>query len=171
MSNFLTLTKVFFLSGFNVNIRKKNQKSAFTLFGITLLLFAVGSFFISLSFISRIELLGLEKEAFLSLMLLVAFMINFVLSIHQVQSIIFNAKDYELLESLPVKKTTIVASKLASFYLINVAEDIALILPASIIYLFISKGNVVPSLLAIVCSLVICVIPILISAIIGSLSA
>ena len=60
--------------------------------------------------------MGLEKEAFLSLMLLVAFMINFVLSIHQVQSIIFNAKDYELLESLPVKKTTIVASKLASFY-------------------------------------------------------
>lgn len=171
MSNFLTLTKVFFLSGFNVNSKKKNQKSAFTLFGITLLLFASASLGISVSFIGRMELFGIDKEAFLSLMLLVAFILNFVLSIHQVQSIIFNTKDYEFLESLPVKKTTIVASKLCSFYLINVAEDVALILPAIFLYLVMAQGGIIPALLAFACSLVICVIPILLSAIIGSLSA
>ena len=171
MSNFLTLTKVFFLSGFNVNLKKKNQRSAFSLFGLTLLLFALGSFGISMSFITKIEDFGLEKEAFLSLMLLVAFMLNFVLSIHQVQSIIFNTKDYEFLESLPVKKATIVAAKLCSFYLINVAEDIALILPAIIMYLLMAQGTIVPAVLAFACALVISVIPILLSAIIGSLSA
>lgn len=171
MSNFLTLTKVFFLSGFNVNRRKKNQKSAFALFATTLGLFAFASFFISFNFLQRMELVGLESIDILSLMLIMSFMLNFVLSIHQVQSIIFNTRDYEFLESLPVKKTTIVAAKLSSFYLINAAEDIALILPAAIMYLLMGHGQIIPALIAILCSLVICVIPILLSAIIGSLSA
>lgn len=171
MSNFLTLTKVFFLSGFNVNKRKKSQRSAFGLFGLALALFAIASFSVSMNFFMKMEALGLQKEETLGLMLLVSFMLNFVLSIYQVQSIIFNAKDYEFLESLPVKKTTIVAAKLASFYLINVAEDVALILPAIFLYLVMAKGTIIPALLALLCSLVICVIPILLSAVIGAISA
>lgn len=170
MNNFFTLTKVFFLSGFNVNKRKKNQKSAFSLFILTLVLFAFVSLTISFGFISKLDLVGGTLESVLGIMLFMSFMMNFILSVTQVQSIIFNTKDYEFLESLPVSKTAIISSKLFAFYLINVSEDLALIVPSICLYLAFG-GAITSGLVALLAAIFICVIPIMISAIIGALSA
>ena len=170
MNNFFTLTKVFFLSGFNVNSKKKNQKSALGLFGLTLVLFAISSLGISFSMIMKMKEASLPIELFLCVLLMMGFMLNFIISIFQLQSIIFNTKDYELLESLPISKPCIIAAKLFATYLINVAEDVALILPALGIY-FANGGTIVPGILSFVSALLISVVPILLSAIIGSISA
>lgn len=170
MNNFFTLTKVFFLSGFNVNRKKKNQKSAFGLFGLTLALFAFASLGISFSMVMKMKEAGLPIELFLCVLLMIGFMLNFIISIFQLQSIIFNTKDFELLESLPVSKPCIIGAKLFATYLINVSEDIALILPALGLY-FANGGSIIPAVLAFISALFISFVPILLSAIIGSVSA
>jgi ABC-2 type transport system permease protein len=170
MNNFFTLTKVFFLSGFNVNSKKKNQKSALGLFGLTLVLFAISSLGISFSMIMMMKEASLPIELFLCVLVMMGFMLNFIIYIFQLQSIIFNTKDYELLESLPISKPCIIVAKLFATYLINVAEDVALILPALGIY-FANGGTIVPGILSFVSALLISVVPILLSAIIGSISA
>ena len=170
MNNFFTLTKVFFLSGFNVNKKKKNQKNAFKLFLLTLALFMLISISLSFVFSEQMKEAGLPIETFLGVILMFAFMLNLVISIFQLQSIIFNTKDYEFLESLPLSKPTIIASKLFATYLINLSEDIALILPAILIY-FINGGSPLNAVMSFVGAIFISFVPILISAIIGSLSA
>lgn len=170
MNSFFALTKVFFLSGFNVNKKKKNQKNAFSLFALTLALFMFTSALLSFVFSEKMKEAGLPIETFLGVILMFAFMLNLAISIFQLQSIIFNTKDYEFLESLPVSKPTIIASKLFATYLINLSEDLALMIPAIIIYL-VNAGGAIPSLMALVGAILISFIPILISAIIGSLSA
>ena len=82
---------------------------------------------VSFSFMlnERIIEAGLPSENTLVMILLLAFMLNFVLSLFQLQSVIFKAKDYEFLESLPVSKVCIVSSKIIATYLINLSEDLA----------------------------------------------
>ncbi|MBR6071478.1 MAG: hypothetical protein IKP77_01435 [Acholeplasmatales bacterium] len=170
MNNFITLTKVFFLSGFNTNRKKKNQKSAFAMLGLTLALFAFTSSILSFLFFQQFKEAGMPIEYCLPVMIFAAIMLNLVLTMYQLQSIIFNAKDYEFLESLPVTKVCIVASKLTATYLINLAEDLALIVPAVIIF-YVNGGTIVPGLIAIGSAVFASFLPILISAIIGSISA
>lgn len=170
MNNFLILTKVFFLSGFNVNRKKKNQSSAFALLGLTLLLFAISSIAISTLFFQRFEEANLPIILCLPVIVFIAIMMNLVLTMYQLQSVIFNTKDYEFLESLPVSKTCIVASKLTATYLINLVEDLALIIPAVIIF-YVMGGEILPGIITIGCSVFASFLPILISTIIGSVSA
>lgn len=169
MLNFITLTKIFFLSGFNVNRKKQNQKSSKSLFIGSLVLFAIVSVMVSLSLINQLGKDG-NYEIMLGILIALSFVLNLVLSIVQLQSIIFNAKDYEFLESLPISKTCIVASKLVSIYLINLAEDLALIIPASIVFVCF-KGDITHAFIAILSQVFISVCPILISAVFGSVSA
>ena len=93
MNNFLILTKVFFLSGFNVNRKKKNQSSAFALLGLTLLLFAISSIAISILFFQRFEEANLPIILCLPVIVFIAIMMNLVLTMYQLQSVIFNTKD------------------------------------------------------------------------------
>lgn len=170
MGNFFRLVKVFFLSGFNVNRKKKNQSNAISFFILTLFLFMVISVSFSFMLNERIIEAGLPSENTLVMILLLAFMLNFVLSLFQLQSVIFKAKDYEFLESLPVSKVCIVSSKIIATYLINLSEDLALVLPAAILYCA-NGGNAIHGLIAVLGAVFISIVPILISTIIGTLSA
>ena len=170
MNNFITLTKVFFLSGFNTNRKKKNQRSAFAMLGMTLALFAVASLSLSFLFFRQFEEAGIPIVACLPVIVFIALFLNLVLTMYQLQTIIFNAKDYEFLESLPVSKVCIVGAKLTATYLINLAEDIALVLPAVLIFYF-KGGEILPGVITIGCTLFASFLPILFSSIIGSLSA
>lgn len=170
MNNFITLTKVFFLAGFNVNRKKKNQSSAFKMLGLSLFLFALASLFISFMLINQLEEKGMPIVFSLSLIVFVAAMLNFVMLMYQMQSIIFNAKDFEFLESLPVTKTQIVGAKLTATYLVNLFEDIALIVPAVIFY-FIKGGDILPGIITIGAAFFVSFIPILIASLIAVVSA
>lgn len=170
MHNFITLTKVFFLAGFNVNKRKQNQKSAFAMLGITLGIFATVSLVLTLSLASQLTALGLPLFTILFLILMASMLLSFVMSMYQLQSVIFNTKDYEFLESLPVSKVCIIASKLTAVYLVNLFEDVALILPSAVFCMV--KGVDVPiALFAILASFFVSFLPILVSAIIAAVSA
>lgn len=171
MNNYLQLLKVFFFSGFNVNRQRKNQRSSFGLFFLALGIFAFVSFSISFSFIMQAKEEGSPLETVLITILIMGLFISFVLSLYQLQSILFNTKDYEFLESLPVKKATIVGAKLSAIYFINLAEDLALILPAIIVYLLAGGSQIGSALVAFLSGFFISVVPILFSAIIGSISA
>ena len=79
MNNFFLLTKVFFLAGFNVNNKKKNQRSAFALFGLTLIIFVIVSFSISYLMMNKMNEYNLPLVTGLCMVVLVAIMLNFVL--------------------------------------------------------------------------------------------
>ena len=61
-------------------------------------------------------------------------MLGLFTSIYKAQGVLFNAKDYDLLMSLPIKNTTILASKIISLMSINFISSALILIPASIVY-------------------------------------
>lgn len=164
MNNLIQLTKVAFFSSFNVNKQKKNQKSVFAIVGLFGFLFLAISFFYNFTFcMAFMAIYSLEE--YLVFMYSVAGILTLMLSIFKIQSTIFRTKDYEFLESLPVSKKTIVASKLLALELICLFEDALICLP-TIIFYGIFSGNALGCVMGVVGLLFISFIPLLVAALI-----
>lgn len=90
--------------------------------------------------IAYFELLakGLKEIGFLDIILVMGFMASILVilftSIYKAQGILFSFKDYDLLASLPIKKSDILISKMAYLLIINYVFSFFIFLPASIIY-------------------------------------
>jgi len=168
MNNFIELTKAFFLTGFNVNKKKKNQRSAFASVGIAGLLFFCLSFAYNLMYMTEFKMGGLPLEQYMLIVLTVDAYIVLITTLTQMQGQIFKTKDYEFLESLPVSKTVIVGSKITAVYLIGLFEDFLITIPAIVLFL-IYGGSVYFAVLIFISTFFISIIPLLISSIIGAL--
>ena len=168
MNNFIQLTKVLFLSGFNVNKKKQNQKSAFRTLGIFGLVFLAVSCIYNAMYMNMAMLNGVSLTTYMLIVLVVDAMIVFVTCVFQMQTTIFKTKDYEFLESLPVRKTTIVAAKIAAVYLIGLFEDLLITIPAIVFY-FIYNVDPNPgyfALLVFISTFFVSLIPILVASLI-----
>lgn len=89
-------------------------------------------------------------------------------TIFKVDSILFSNKDYDMLAALPIKKTTIVASKMLHLYFSNLLFSLIIMLPVLLVYM---KYVTVSSsfILLYICSIfVLPFIPTLVAIIIGS---
>lgn len=170
MSDFIELTKAFFLSGLQVNRRRQNQKSSFQSLAILGLVFLFLSFYYNYTFIQSLGALGISYENYLLMILACDTVFILSTSIAQMQGTIFKTKDYEFLESLPVSKKTIVAAKIASVYIIGVLEDLIISLPALILYLAYTK-NFYIGFLFLIAIFFVEMIPLLVSTLIGTLIA
>ncbi len=170
MNNVFLLTKATFLSGFNTNKKKGNQKSSFRTLIIVSVFLTIMSFFYNYMFITEIRNTETGFEDYVVIVSMVASLFTFMTSVFQMQSAIFKTRDYEFLESLPIKKTSIVLSKILSVYLMNLIEDIIIAGPAYIYYI-IFTGNVVNLLILLIALPFISLIPLLISSLFASLVA
>lgn len=173
MTNLLLLTKAAFLNGFQVNRKKNNQKSTFKSLGLFALLFFAISFIYNTALllgVSEESELSIDLNGLLILVLVIGTALTFIISFYQTESVIFEAKDYEFLESLPIKKSEIVASKIIALYLMNVVEDAIIVLPQIILQLFLF-GNYYPCLLAFISIFFISLIPLVVSSLLGALVA
>ncbi|MEH6941976.1 hypothetical protein [Bacillus sp. JJ722] len=115
--------------------RKEKRKWMAIFIGVILLIgyaFVV-SFFYSSSVASMLEAVG-ELELLLAIMMASASLITFMVSIYKVNGILFAFKDYDMVMSLPVKTSMVVASRVLMLYVMNVAFSLLIMLPAGIVY-------------------------------------
>lgn len=142
MSNLLVILKNSFINntGINslangINGGKEKKKLLFS----TFMLIFIGALicFMSTTY-SLMMAEALQEIGYLDLLLVMAILVSCMLglftSIYKAQGVLFNAKDYDLLMSLPIKNTTILASKIISLMSINFISSALILIPASIVY-------------------------------------
>ena len=172
MNKFLLITKINLL-GFldirrvtNSKYKKERQRNVFKvllfIFIILYLSYYVYEMAVHLmpGFISinmPIHLLGI--------MFTVTSLFIFIHNIFKVKSILFDFKDYDLLNSLPIKRSTIILSKITSTYLLNLMYTFIIMIPSFIAYTKFLHVNF--GLLFFLLLFIIPIIPLLLSYIIG----
>ena len=174
MSKLVSLLKVNFITSMGINKFTKEKskvernKSIFLALTIgftmiTLLVMAVLYF----------ELLarGLQQFGLLDILLVMGFIVSSVMilftSIYKAQGILFSFKDYDLLMSLPVKKSDILISKMLQLLVVNYFFSLFVLLPSAIIYFKYSNTSPLFFLNLVLVYLTLPLIPIVISSIIA----
>ena len=171
MNSFFTITKAAFLSGFNTNKKKNNQSSAFKMVGLIGIIFLALSFFYNYLITNMLNKSDINSfNYYLVAVMAVSSIMSLTISIFQMQSQIYRTKDYEFLETLPIRKTTIISSKILAVYLINIFEDAIIMVPALIFYI-IYTHSVYGFIIGLISIFFVSLIPLLISSIIGTIVA
>ena len=148
MSNLASLLKVAFYNTTGINSLSKNIKEGKEKKKLIFTSFMVVFIGLTLVLMSSIYSYGLAEVlkpmGQLQLLLLFAVIISSIVIvftyIYKAPGVLFSAKDYELLSSLPIKNSTILCSKLMEMMIINYIFTSLIMVPVSIVY-FISSGN------------------------------
>lgn len=170
MSNYLLLTKVFFLAGFSTNKKKNSQKPVFKNLGFLALMFLGISTFYNLIQFLTFSARGEDYREILVFFLSISAVLIITITFNQMQNTIFGSKDYEMVSSLPVSNMTVVAARITAILLICICEDLLIFLPTVVIY-FIATGDVFVTLVSFVCVFFVSLMPLLLSTILGTLVA
>lgn len=137
MNNLLTLIKVNLREALDVRKFKENKNKTISFFAFLGLMLCLELF---LSIVYNLMFAVLFNEAGTNLVYSTMFMggfaslMTFTTSVFKVKSI-FVGKDYELLRSMPIKKTTIIAAKIINLYLIELLYSAIIMLPNMVINL------------------------------------
>lgn len=107
----------------------------------------------------------------LTLFVLVSFMLTLVEGIYKSGGLLFNTKDDNLLFSLPIKKSTILFVRIFKFYLFEVVYNALFMLPAMVAYIRYGNVGVSYYIVSLLMLLLLPIIPIVISSVIGFISA
>lgn len=178
MNKFFLLTKAFFLAGFSVNRRRNSQKPVFQQLGIFALIFLAASSFYNFMFFFG-SMLGPsseeggvfgvsgDKETVIYVLSMAAF-IAFAGTFSLMQNTLFGGRDFEFLQSLPVKTSTVIAAKITAVMLFVIGEDLLIFVPTALCYL-IKTGDVIGALISLVAVFFVSFIPVLISCLLGTL--
>lgn len=81
------------------------------------------------------------EEALPPFMLAIASFIVLIFSLIRGSSILFSAKDHDLVMSLPVTKRTVIVSRLACSYFVNLAFTLLVMLPSCAVYFIAGAGS------------------------------
>ena len=179
-SNFLLLTKVNLLGIFDFNKKNKQEKSSMKrniiIFSIIALLIIAYSAFMSFTFNLALKETYLAagaapedlKGIYFTTTILFDGLISMLVLFTSMTSVknIFTGKDYDLLKSLPVKNSDIIASKLVTLYLTEVMYGFAALAPNAIVN-FIYEPNYKYLLIGLLSILFVPAIPLLIGSIIA----
>lgn len=148
MSNLYVLLKNSFINNTGINSLtkgSKDNKENKKLFFTTLTIIIAGVVICGMSAMYSVAMATvLEPMGYLDLLpvvaVIVSCLINLFMSIYKAQGTLFSSKDYELLMSLPIKNSTILASKIISMLSVNYAGTACVLLPVGIVY-YIFNGN------------------------------
>ena len=172
MSKYLLITKINLLSFFNLqkvnnskykSVNKKNYARVLLLI-FAFLYLAYYVYYISESFMPGLIELKVPNLLF-GLMFLIVSIFIITSNILRVKGILFDFKDHDLLFSLPIKRNTILLSKLTSLYILNLLYTILFMVPSFIAYTkYLSFANPVLYFLLL---FIIPIVPMVISIIIG----
>ncbi len=136
MKNFLSLLKCQFIENFSFNRKEKNQAKKQLSFIAILLLALVGGCFLSVIVnYTYYDLLEMDNKLdyYFPYVFVLAFILILLTSINKIKSSIFNSRDYDLLQSMPIKSSTIVGSKIFFNYLYELIWCAIIMIPALII--------------------------------------
>lgn len=168
MSNLISLTKINVIGTIKSFTNSTKKTSA------AVLLFALLFGYIGFSIFN---IASLMMDGFKTLnapyLLLAQFMVftsSFLLlsNIYRAGGTLFKFKDYDLLMSLPIKKETIILSKVIILYLLSLFNTMLFMIPAFIAYAIAVKISFVFCLLFFITLFIIPMVPLVISTIIGT---
>ena len=140
---------------------------------LLLYLYAFGALGISIFFYAHYALKGLITLGMPHILLVAVMAVSsiylVIATVFKVNKIVFDAKDYSFLLALPLKKTTVISSKLMMLYLYNFIFTLFFMIPAYIAYLIGVNTTVLFHIFFIASLLFIPLVPTIIGAIIGSI--
>ncbi len=175
MKNLIRLVKINLLTFFDFNkiLKAKNKKEAIRAIPKAgLILFAFGYFGYMIYSMAKFILQGLlmMNIANLLLPLFMAILSIYLLftTIFRVNKTIFNAKDYNILLSLPIRKTTIISSKLIVLYTSNLIYSLVFMIPSYIAYINYVDVNIIFHVFYFISLLFIPIVPTVIGSLIGT---
>ncbi len=147
MNNLLSLIKIQFLSLFGINkiANKKKGKSASTIgtlgVGLVFVAIIVAIAYIYAKMFAEMYVMMGKPQQFLPTIFAMISVICLVFSFYSSSGSIYSAKDYDLLSAMPIKKHTIVLSKLIFMYIADLIFAI-LVLAVAVFVHFEIMGKV-----------------------------
>lgn len=174
--NVWRLMKVQLLSTFGLNkalhARDVKEKRKFLLLSIGIVigmvLIAAVSFGYSYGMALTFEQIE-RMDLLLAIMMAAASMVGFFTTIYKASGVLFGYKDYDLVMSLPIRTSHVVASRVLHLYVLNLFFTLILILPAGAVYAIKVNPEVVYYLFFLVTVLFIPLLPIIAATLIGAL--
>lgn len=176
MINIWRLTKIQLLSSFGLNkalhTRDAKEKRKLLLLSIGILIgvvmIAAASFGYSFMMALAFEQIG-RMDLLLAIMMAVTSIIGFFTTIYKASGVLFSFKDYDLVMSLPIKTSYVVASRVLQLYVLNLFFTLMVMLPAGVVYAIKVNPEALYYLFFLIILLFIPLLPIIAAAIIGAM--
>ncbi len=172
MSKIISLLKAVMSQDMNLfryKLKKKSSKISSIMFPIflTILVMAgIGTYAVMFAY----ELAPLNlTHVVLTMYILFTVVITLIEGIYKTQGILFDAKDSDLLFSLPIKKSTIFFVRIFKLLVFQYLYNLLFMLPAFAVYAYFEKPGISFYLISIIMTLLIPIIPTIISALLGSI--
>ena len=105
----------------------------------------------------------------LTMFLAIVTVLTFFSGIYKSQGILFEAKDNDLLFSLPIKKSYILSIRILKLIIFQYIYNLMILLPAFVVYIIFEKPGISFYLLSLLMSILLPLIPTVISSILGYL--
>ena len=177
MNDLLALTRINLKAIFNINVikngnnsdsKKQLKKALMLLFGLGLLVYYV-YLYASMSIKGFAEL-NIPYILLSEFMLITSIFLLFT-NFYKIKGLLFGFKDFDILMSLPIKKSVVLLSKIFMLYISNLIYGSVIMIPAFIVYLLNVNVSFITIVLFIITFFIIPLVPIIISTIIGSVLA
>lgn len=175
MINIWRLTKIQLISSLGLNkvlhtsdVKEKRKMlllSIGILIGIVML--AVFSFGYSFMIATTLEPTG-QTELLLAIMMAVTCIFSFFTTIYKASGVLFGSKDYDLVMSLPIKTSHVVASRVVHLYVLNMLFSLMVMIPAGAVYAIKINPGILYYLYFMITLLFIPLVPIIAATIIGA---
>lgn len=173
MKKFILLTKIQLKGNldlskmFSIRKSKTMSKGLLTILGVSMLaLFFFASGVYAYGTAGMLNKMG-ALDLLPGLWMTITSVIVLITSISKVKGTLFSFSDYDMVMSLPVPTSSIVASRISVLYLYDLLFAIIIMLPANIIYGYMSGGNALFYLLSTLLMLFIPIVPVIIGTIVG----
>ena len=172
MSKFLLITKINLLSIFNSTklnsskYKSERRKKSLKTLGITLIVGYIMVYIFTFTKSLLPSFVTINKPLYIiAFLFVICTLYIFFSNLFRIKSILFDFKDYDLLMSLPIKRSIVITSKIVSLYIVNLLYTLIIMLPGYIAY--ITEVNMPHDVVFFMLLLTIPIIPILASIIVG----
>ncbi|KWX87913.1 hypothetical protein AMQ83_10135, partial [Paenibacillus riograndensis] len=169
------LTKIQLLSSFGLNKAlhtkdvKERRRALLLSTGILagVLMIAAASFGYSFMMALAFEQMG-RMDLLLAIMMTVTSLVGFFTTVYKASGVLFSYKDYDLVMSLPIRTSHVVASRILQLYVLNLFFTVMVMLPAGAVYAIKVNPGALFYLYFFITLLFIQLLPIIAATVIGS---
>ena len=139
MKNTINLTKIYFKETLNNHLNRSNSnkgsltKNMLSFLAIFLLVAVCIGYSLYGTASGLKQLIG-DASGVIILGLIISLVMVIMLTVFDAQGYFYKSKDYELLQSLPIKTTSIITAKYLSSYIVSFVYNLMIALPTFVVY-------------------------------------
>ena len=172
MNKFLQVVKINILQSFSFTknnsskLKSERQKKTLKTFGVIAIVGYIMwyVYYLSKTLLPGFTAIGKPLYVIAFLFVICSFYVFFS-NLFRIKNVLFDFKDYDLLMSLPIKRSSVIASKIVSLYIVNLIYTLIIMLPGYVAY--VTTLDMPNDLIFFLLLLTIPIIPILASSIVG----